>query len=188
MAAKYAISGAHGTGKSTLIGLLADAFPQIIAVPEVPRAVCEAVNDPTYFHREHNSIHKQSLLVADQISQESLNMAGGVMMTDRCVVDHWAYTALLFPDHCNSQIGRLWFDIVARWSDSYDIVFLANIEDALIDDGLRETDSSFQHRVELELRRLFDTLNVDVIELHGDMEMRFATVSATAGRDLRIGH
>src|SRR5690554_5143182 len=97
---KIAISGSHGTGKSTILARAREttALASASFVDEVPRSLCERVGDPLFLQRGQNSLTRQLLLIACQIAEEATVAGSSTVVTDRSVVDHWAYTlAVLDP-------------------------------------------------------------------------------------------
>ena len=102
---KLAFTGSHGTGKTTLISAIAEKLAEkkvsVELVREIPRLVCEAVDDDRFFRQDANTFAKQTLLLQGQIQAE---LAAGLdspelILCDRALLDHWIYTAhFIAPD------------------------------------------------------------------------------------------
>lgn len=151
-----ALTGAHGTGKTTLLGKLTDLLRQggITADQslEVPRLICESVGDPEFFRRGKNSLTKQCMILLGQASQDCLLARSGatVHLFDRTLLDHWAYTLHLFRDDREMAYARPVIErLVRSHMSNYDEVFLLRPEFPPIDDGTREGDVEFQQAIDL---------------------------------------
>jgi tRNA uridine 5-carbamoylmethylation protein Kti12 len=63
---KIAFTGSHGVGKTTLINELEKELSiskNIEVTKEIPRIICEGVNNPEYFRRGQNNLEKQLLIL-----------------------------------------------------------------------------------------------------------------------------
>ena len=115
---KIALTGAHGTGKSTLAKFLQAEIEKrnLIAsvTPEVPRMICETVNDKEYFRRGNNSLLKQSLILLGQLvieeqSQKNVN----VQICDRTLFDQ-----LIF---CGLQLGSNFYSLPLTYKTHFNV-------------------------------------------------------------------
>ena len=178
---KFAISGTHSTGKTTLVDLIENQSCNVSIVREVPRAICQELNDPQYFYRDHNSFAKQTLLIAKQIAMEAMALpAGKVIVTDRCVADHWAYTQVQFPKECVESAGTQWGKLVSSWMQTYDAIFVCSVETALEDDGVREADLDFRQTIDYQIRMILKKAESQVIDMNGPTAERLnAFIAAT---------
>lgn len=152
---KVALIGAHGTGKTTLANrALADLTNMLGNVsvalcPEIPRIICTAVGDSEYLRRENNSLEKQLTLLIGQESYEAVLQAqNDVLICDRSVLDHWAYTLNLFGSTMQRGIRETIGLFVRLHMSTYDRVGYVPIEFAPADDGTREADGDFQNKVD----------------------------------------
>ncbi|MBN4046970.1 AAA family ATPase [Olleya sp. AH-315-K02] len=105
---KIAFTGAHGVGKTTLINQLKKEVAKnynVSVTKEVPRIVCDLVNESEYFRRDNNSLEKQLLILLGQFTLEYENVNNNSLITicDRTIYDHWAYTIHLFDDKMDSN-------------------------------------------------------------------------------------
>lgn len=180
---KLTFVGAHGTGKTTLINTL---YTQITSLgircsitPEVPRIVCESAGDPTFFRRGNNTLIKQTLLLMGQPIHEvaAATEEGLILLCDRAILDHWAYTRHLFMKELESEGVLLPLDnFVAKHCGSYDLIFYVPIEFAPQDDGTREGDRGFQAAIDEEVRGLLKSYKLTYHTLSGTVPQRMAQV------------
>jgi nicotinamide riboside kinase len=173
---KIALTGSHGTGKSTLAEALTEKVRKkfvITHTPEIPRLFVDEFNDKTLFRRERNTFGWQTLILSRQIEVESLlSPKVQLLVCDRTIVDHWAYTKILFPRECATAEGRAWAAIVARWVRTYDRVFRLPIEFAIQDDGVREDDLEFQREIDRTIETIYYDLGVSLITISGSVAER----------------
>jgi nicotinamide riboside kinase len=181
---KVAFVGAHGTGKTTLVNALSEhlrSSGRFCAItPEVPRVICETSGDPTFFRRGNNSLIRQTLLLTGQPIYEVAESAGtdSVLLCDRAILDHWAYTLNLFYQEL--QLEKIMLPLenfVAKHCSSYDTIFYVPIEFSAQDDGVRESDPTFQLAIDIEVRRLLDLFGLKYHRISGTIQQRMSQVT-----------
>jgi predicted ATPase len=178
---KVAVTGAHGTGKTTLVRIVTERLRDTLSIvntPEVPRLFVEEIGDQSFFQRTNNTFLRQTMIVARQIESEASLCLGGsqVLLCDRTVVDHWAYTELLFPEAAGSVEGRAWKDIVRRWTVTYDAIHRLPIEFSIELDGVREADIDFQRDVDARIVALYGEFGCSIHTISGASELRERTL------------
>ena len=183
---KIAFTGAHGTGKTTLVRALAVREGALTTgatvTPEVPRVICELVGDPTFFRRGKNSFAKQLTILLGQPVYEATVSAGDIVLCDRAILDHWAYTRILFPEAVGTPEAVAAEAMVRRHMKSYDALFYVPIEFAPEDDGTREGDAAFQRDIDGEIRRLLTSFGLRYETVRGAVEERVdLTLAALRG-------
>lgn len=177
-----AFVGAHGTGKTTLArqveSKLLDEGLSVRLVPEIPRIVCEQARDPEFFRRGHNSVTKQILLLAGQpIYDAEAASQADIVISDRSLLDHWAYTTFLFGSELRKEgIFDPLDALVRTYCELYDAIFYVPIEFPAIDDGTRESDPDFQEGIAREMESHLARLNLMSTRVIGSVEERAATV------------
>lgn len=173
---KAALTGAHGTGKTTLSGRVAALMSHGRTVghtPEIPRLFIEEIGDKTIFQRGNNSFARQAMIMARQIETEAmLERSAEVLICDRTLVDHWAYTEVLFPDEVASLEGQAWKRMVGRWVASYDLIYRLPIEFAMENDGVREADENFRVAIDERIVALYSEFGRSVPIIKGSLEAR----------------
>jgi nicotinamide riboside kinase len=174
---KAALTGAHGTGKTTLSSHMAEKMRQTLKVghtPEIPRLFIEEIGDNTIFQRGNNSFARQALIIARQIETESSMLSSGLdlLICDRTIVDHWAYTEILFPTEVATLEGQAWKSMVARWVASYDLICRLPIEFAMEVDGVRESDDHFRNDVDEKIVALYREFRRETEIIRGSLSDR----------------
>lgn len=176
------LTGTHGTGKTTLLQALSTflnrhEIPHLIA-PEVPRVVCEMADDPAFLHRGRNSLEKQMMLmIAQAVSEAKLAKETPLLICDRMMVDHWAYTKTLFREALiNAELDDILQRTVSAHCSTYDKVFYLPIEFTLVEDGTREGDVAFQQEIDGEIQKQLDFHHVEFTTLTGTVEERLQQV------------
>lgn len=163
MAARIAVVGTHGVGKTTL----AQAFVQRLAgeniscelAPEMPRVICNLANDNGFFRQGNNTVLKQILLIYSQAQIEFQKSQGraDIIICDRSILDHWAYTKYFFADALKRDgVLHLYEHFISEFCRTYTKLFYIPIEFPLTDDGVREGDEEFQKAID---KIIFDLLN-----------------------------
>lgn len=184
MVFKIALTGAHGTGKTTLAHAIAirteSAEIRTEVTHEVPRALCRAAADPTFFRREKNTALKQALILLSQTQAEAKQMQHDrldLLICDRALMDHWAYTSFLFGQELRCEgIGSLYEECVAEYCRGYDLLVFVPIEFLPVDDGTREADVVFQRQIDTTLHKLLDKWGIAYLKVSGSVQSRYSTV------------
>lgn len=172
-----AITGAHGTGKTTLARELAVALEReglnVLVGPEVPREIASEAADAAMFRRSNSTLARQLLILYRQLEQD-LRLAdpSRVLICDRTMADHWAYTKVLFPNFDDLAVVTLWEDAVVRRLGYYDAIFYVPTELDPVDDGTRENAKAFQTDVDTELAEIYARAARPVIRLSGPLSVR----------------
>lgn len=177
---KVAISGSHSTGKTSLITQLHEHLLNegisCEVISEVPRGICERLDDETFFHRGKNSLAKQLYMFIEQVSLESQPRECEIMISDRSLVDYLAYTMQLFGEEVrDNEVYDLLLELLRKHVVSYDAIYYLPIEFPLELDGVREADIEFQKDIDQRLRGLYELLGIEVKELTGTIEERAKT-------------
>ena len=172
-----ALVGAHGTGKTSLINALHDKLRkdgvEVTVLPEVPRKICDRVSDPEFFRRENNTLPRQMLILLAQMTLEA-EPTNALRLSDRTVLDHWAYTKLLFPQglNANSITEPLSHFIERHCRTMYQKILYIPPEIAPVDDGTRESSTEFQRQVDEMIRALLADFGLTYDTVRGSVQER----------------
>ena len=177
---KIALTGAHGTGKTTLTNAVVARFaPTRETTPsrEVPRILVEHADDSEFFRRGNNSPVRQLLIMLHQIIEDDeRRRAADLVVCDRTLVDHIAYTFVQFRDAFDGAERAIIIEAARRWITTYDIVFYVPIEFAVEDDGVREGDITFQAEIDKEIVSLYKEIGLETVRVTGSVEARTRAV------------
>jgi predicted ATPase len=177
---KIAITGAHGTGKTTLISRLPHdiSFVGRVAVcREAPRLVIARVGDSEFFRVNNNTPIRQSLIFLEHIMEERRQgKACDLLVTDRTLIDHLSYSAVLFPEHEKSLEFKICKELAFESLLEYDIVFKIPIEFAAVDDGVREGLASFQSAIDTTIDRFYSEARIPTLVVRGSIEDRVSII------------
>lgn len=173
---RLAFTGPHGVGKTTLIKALTGHLSsrgRVTACREAPRLIAEQVGDPVFFRRENNQLSRQALIFLEHIMEERrAATATDVLLSDRTLVDHLAYTQVLFPNSVETPEGRTYHRLAIESLSYYDAIFQLPIEFAPVDDGVREADFAFQQQIDVAITALYAAAKVGPIIVRGSLTER----------------
>jgi len=177
---KIALTGAHGVGKTTLLNVLRDELggPSEVAIcREVPRVIVRAAGEDTFFRRGENTPLRQLLILFYQVIEEGLrSREADTVLADRTVIDHLAYTIVLFPEMVDSAEYTALLNAARLWLPEYDLIMKLPIEFAVVDDGVREADAEFQAQIDAAIDGIYAELGVRPMVISGSVEQRTASV------------
>ena len=168
---RITVSGAQGTGKTTLINALKKVYPFFDIQKEPVRSVIKKKENVNFADKE-----KQLIILEKQRNFLQDNIA---VLTDRCPLDSLSYTKML-RDEGLSNIDDELFEYIWQQSagilesDLIDIMILLPIEFPLIDDGFRVMDDKQQKKVQriMEDYATEFLLGDTIIVPHGSVEER----------------
>lgn len=177
---KIALTGAHGVGKTTLANAVREAlgvkgYPVQLA-PELPREICGIVGNPEFFRQGENTLAKQMALLYGQVQLEytmGIVPPRELILTDRTLADHWAYTVHFFRGELEKQdLFRVLETMIAQYLSTYSLIGYVPIEFAPLDDGIRESDAPFQAAIDRLIKKFMDDHSIPYITVSGTVEQR----------------
>jgi predicted ATPase len=176
---RIAISGAHGTGKTTLIAAFAHrlADDRVVVVDEAARALVKRIGQRNYYLKNF-TLEKQLTSCLYQLMREqefidARAKGADYMIFDRTLMDAWAYMTVLFPDYAKSAVGRQLSQLVAaRCKRAFDKHFITDVEFPLAVGDDRNASAGFRHTVHKRLLKLFETAEIEFSLLRGSVEAR----------------
>ncbi len=141
----YVISGAHGSGKSTLVKRVSDHLKEtgvpFVSVSEVARLCPYPVGEKS------TSLAQQWILYHQAFTEIILGQLRLPVILDRCVVDHYSYYI-----HWNA--GPEIF--LESFLDRYQRVFkLPARREFLVSDGLRPIDIEYQRKIDRVITAMY---------------------------------
>lgn len=163
---KFFLTGAHGTGKTSLMNALPDS---IFKLEGITRRTIEENN--LNINQQSNSRSQTSIFDAyeHQLSENDNYLA------ERSLVDVIAYTLYLAArgklpmNLALDQVDRT-IKFIKDNPDS--IYFYLPIEFEIEDDGTRSTDKDFQYAIDKQILLLLTSYNVKIYKVTGTIEER----------------
>lgn len=183
---RIALTGAHGTGKTTLVTALPERLAgsgKISVCREAPRVITEIVADPEFFRRGNNTPLRQSAIFLQHLLEERRESRScDLLITDRTLVDHLAYSATLFPELQSGPEFDVYKRVAFESLEDYDVIFKLPIEFAAKDDGVREADAAFQSSIDSAIDQFYEEAKVVPVVLRGSVEQRLSDAIAAIAR------
>ena len=181
---KIALTGAHGTGKTTLAAALRNyfitetEFHSVSICREVPRIITELIQEDDFFKRDHNTPLRQSLIFLYQVIEDHLvTNNADIVITDRTMVDHLAYTLVLFPYFRKKKEYAIIHEATVSWMQTYKYIFKLPIEFSIVGDGVRENDAMFQAEIDAKINSLYQEFGMEPIRISGSVRDRIRCVA-----------
>ncbi|MDW3179884.1 MAG: AAA family ATPase [Acidimicrobiia bacterium] len=141
-ARKIAFIGSHSVRKTNAVHSFAGAVGRSGRSVEVGR---EVVRFNPLGLNEGATPEAQLWVVMAQIQQElELRMRADVLVTDRAVIDNFAYFLRVTDGHDPFDVKPL----VANWSKTYDLFVRLRPDVPLMADGVRSTSDRFRNEIE----------------------------------------
>lgn len=176
---KICISGAHSTGKTTIVNALKQhpLFLEYTFKTGLTRDlkaaglnINEAGDDVTQLfvmskHYEYSKIK-------------------GNVVLDRCALDGFAYSSVILKDYEDRSFLDALGVIGRKCFSSYDYIFYVRPELPLVDDGVRTVDPAFFDLVKDSFNYWLNTIKlykepVKVVEIYGSVEQRINQIITT---------
>ena len=177
---KIAISGAQGTGKTTLLEEMQkdSRFKKFLPIKNVTRSIKAAG-----FNINEEGNDNTQLLIMSQHIQNFVHAETSFPMNsilERCALDGFVYTSYLYKlKKVNINTLKIAEGIFRGLIEQYDIIFYLPCEFCIKDDGVRSTDTEFQEDVELFFTSYIRDYRIPVVTLTGSVEKRIKLVNET---------
>lgn len=164
---RIAVTGSHNSGKSTIVEMISEIFPNYIIYDEPYHLLLEEgyeIQDPPSLDDYQTMLDKSLELIAEEQS--------GNVLFDRSPVDLLAYT--LVSDNYGEIDEDQYFQDVKNSIESLDVLFYLPIEDIVTQNSPLEEYSDLRENVDIMIQRIINDLAGDtpVKELTGDLETR----------------
>lgn len=173
---RIGICGTGGVGKSTLIEQVRPFLEErgYEVVTEITRKIKEQLGKPINYDQSSDYNETQLLILGAHLS----NLAKPKMVSDRCLIDGYAYTEYL---SLLNKVDNPCRDTVANALEAglslYDLIIYIPIEFEVEDDGVRSVDESFRRAIDKIMKDYIAEIRVNrgtdfIHEITGSVEQR----------------
>ena len=176
---KIAITGTHGTGKSTLVAALAAHYRarglKVEIAQEFGRRYVEYTGDAKRLQPGASNPARQIISLFHDVQEEYRAMAAGpdIVICDRGVVDSLTYSLAVGEtyDAVDMAFTR---ELINSHARTYDLVIALPIEFPMLYDGVRPADVAFQAFIHEEMAREWAKAGVTPKTVTGSVPERVA--------------
>ena len=176
---KICISGAHSTGKTTLVNALKE------------HGVFKSFQFKTGLTRDLQKTGLNINEAGDDVTQlfvmskhyEYSKIEGDVVL-DRCALDGFAYSSIILKEYNDRSFLDALGTIGRKCFDRYDHIFYVRPELKLVDDGVRTVDPVFYENIKQSFNYWLNAIKtfknpVPVTEVYGSVEQRVNQILTT---------
>lgn len=168
---RIAISGAQGTGKTTLLNKLNEL--EGLKDYEFKREITRILREQGYKINEEGDDNTQLKMIG--IHLKNIDVRNAVY--DRCILDVLVYTHYLFMNgNCKLSTLDTILDIVKDNISKYDVIFYIEPEFDIENDNVRSTNVKFRDDIVKIFQYYIKTLEIPVIKLRGSVDDRIKTI------------
>lgn len=151
---KIALTGAQGTGKSTLLRSIALRLPHLTPIPEQAREVMQEWGELAQNMTPQRLAEFQEEIMRRHLAAETVAHSFG-FVADRCVIDNLAYAQGLSNYQTLKDISQAHLS-----TQPYTHIFLVKKMFPPKHDGLRDTNEIFQEEIERRIIQLLTEFQV----------------------------
>jgi GTPase SAR1 family protein len=165
---KVGLFGAQGTGKTTAMNATEEALREmgydVGIVTETARRCPHSIN------KASNGV-SQRWIQAEQLYVEAQMVKGhDIVLTDRTSFDHLAYAIdCLVTGRMEEGEYTDYRKVALAWLNTYDVLCYFPIEFALVPDGVRDIDPTWQAKIDENIRGLIEDTGVVVQYIRGSV-------------------
>jgi len=172
-------TGAHGVGKTSLVGSVAECLRssrRVAVIPEVARGLVDDGYAVNYRMNEDGFIAYMTRYLK-AVSSTS----GEIILSDRSLIDLRVYTKSFGANHIRQGLHDLLAVLLEQEVASGAEYVYVPIEFEMAIDGVRPDDLAYQRAIDEEIRRLLVETGVRVLTVTGDLSARTEQVLALYG-------
>jgi nicotinamide riboside kinase len=170
---KIAITGAHCTGKTTLVEEL-EKIPELAKKFAFRGNITRKIKKSGKQINENGDDETQLLVIAQHIE----NYIPKDVILDRCALDGLVYTTYLYE---KGKVSKQTLRIAEAVFENleYDIKFYVKPEFEIIKDGVRSVEKEFQDRVAQLFEEYIESYKLCVVPITGTVAERVKTITET---------
>lgn len=174
-----ALTGSHGTGKSTLVNYFRDK-PGFVCVDSVTRTsttkeerrIGDVNLDKAQIVIANNIVEKMTEIL--EMNRQNPNL---IYVLDRSVLDFIGYcTAFYYRGQLSQAVLDQCRELVKKFIPQIDLYIFLRPEFDLTDDGVRNLDEKLQLAVDDYIKKLLDSFQVNFIRATGTVESRVSQI------------
>jgi predicted ATPase len=165
---RIAISGAQGTGKSTLMADLElnTKLTGMVFVKEIVRSLAAQG-----FKINREADHFSQCKILEEHYKNQLRYRN--MITDRCSIDAFVYATYDYLQGKYTLEEHLEHEqMMLRTLNDYDMYFYIPVEFNMTSDGVRDTDVKYQKAIDDLFKVIYDKYDIQPLILKGSVEQR----------------
>ncbi len=171
------LTGAQGTGKTTVLKLFSQAHPEYSTITEVVRNL--AKTDKVSVN-ENGDIASQRKIFSTYCNLLSQNG----FISDRGLTDVMSYTDWVADEKTDDADGMaMGFEFVREekilrdYNNTHDVLYVYfPIEFSVEDDGFRSTSESFRRSIDKRIKHILEKNKIKYITVHGTPEERLKQI------------
>ena len=175
---RISFTGAQSTGKTTLLNLCKERYPNFIYVDEVTRRI-KRDKGVEINNTADNYDKTQIEIIKDHLRNIKIDDKRNKVILDRCIYDGFFYTRYLYEQNKVSvEVYNYAYKIFRENRHKYDVIFYTDPVDVkLINDGVRSTDIDFRNRI----IEFYNEYNIDfdanVVKISGTVSERWNIIN-----------
>lgn len=175
---KISFTGAQSTGKTTLLNLCKQHYPDFTYVDEVTRRL-KREKGVEINNTADDYDDTQIEIIKDHLVNLNIESKDSKVILDRCIYDGFVYTKYLNEQgKVSDEVFQLAHCAYKQYKNAYNIVFYTDPDDVkLVDDGERSTDIEFRNRI-IEIYNEFGVeFDMNVVKISGTVEQRWNKIN-----------
>jgi predicted ATPase len=172
---KYALTGSHGVGKTTIINELCDYLESSDISPIINSSNARKIKQSGRTINDSGDDIVQMIVECSHVSK----FCEDNWFADRSVLDGYAYTKYLHTSgKVSDEVMNVVHKLMSTFVKLYDVIFYIPVEFDMIKDGVRKEDGQFQKDID---KIIFNTMydnNVNFHTITGSIEERVEKIKS----------
>jgi thymidylate kinase len=173
---RYALTGSHGVGKTSIINGLEDFLIDKGIACLTNSSKARNVKKIGFDINDNASDASELLIASNHIS----NFSSDNWFADRCIIDTYAYAYYNLNE--KKSITKETFDAIDYMAKTfiglYSTIFYIPIEFKMVEDGIRKNDEEYRKKIDTIIKLNIMHHNSNVITLTGSIDERIEQVKA----------
>ena len=172
---KYALTGSHGVGKTTVVNVLTDWLEENGLKAIVNSSNARKIKQSGGIVNEEGDDQVQLIVECSHVSK----FCEDNWFADRSVIDGYAYTEYLYHHRkVSAATFQLVKDLMEAFLKNYTEIFYIPIEFGVTDDGIRKNDENFQKEIDEIVARTLKLSNIRYYTITGSVFERVEKIKS----------